>query len=388
MNQTNFKPTRILTFEEPMDGSTPYYEFKELLVAMSPVKEKREKPDEDMPYHDLYSNEQLSKIELLNPHIKREKEALQGVKTIYFDEDCTVPRFKLKEFCSKYGITIVHDSTKSDAIIVSDKIADYLLYYDSLYTLNKKENLIKIIPRLKPQYNLKKEILPLIKALPDNTMVYIESMSDRHDKMEVKPKYKGDDDPEVDVCYTYIADQILYDKLITNGNLIHQDVILESLAETIMDKDMYNTVSSMLKSPNIEDNVLAMEIMANVNYRESIVYLLDLMRRFNSDTISCVPQRKNISFKALVGYLTYAPYGRNDSSSFTEIVDVIIKKNLLTEKNYRILLELIKEQEIEDNENAEEPWVPIVIDLAPKLKSKIIWEKKEEAVLDPEEILS
>ena len=105
-------------------------------------------------------------------------------------------------------------------------------------------------------------------------------------------------------------------------NLNGDDALVITQAE-------FNQLSEMFKSSDRDNHVLAMEIMANSNYSQSIFYLLRLFKDFN-DQMSCQKSRTHVNFKSLVSYLSMGSATYNWNLIANRMLEIIKDKGLLT----------------------------------------------------------
>jgi hypothetical protein len=106
--------------------------------------------------------------------------------------------------------------------------------------------------------------------------------------------------------------------------------ILNGEDATVIDKDMFEHLSEMFKSSDTDNHVLAMEIMANSKYTESLIYLELLFHNY-ANRISDIHSKNHVNFKSLVSYL-----GKNMRSLYTDLDDIgdslLIKGQFTTDK--------------------------------------------------------
>jgi hypothetical protein len=95
---------------------------------------------------------------------------------------------------------------------------------------------------------------------------------------------------------------------------------------------MFNTLSEMFESSDHDNWILAMEIMANCQYRESILYLGLLFYEYGN-RIEQMSTKRHINFKSLVNYLGTDISGLSKDN----VVDILIRKNCVTEEYMNIL---------------------------------------------------
>lgn len=384
----NFKKVPFITFNaknedrEPGDGpKEAHYKFELKDIVMGPIVEQPR--DEDDSCDQYYTEDaDVPDNDVLLQELANTKKDLTGVKSIHFDDSCKVPRFKLGEICGKQGIKVIRDRDKADAVIYGNDFTKSIFNNTSAGAFNYKDDFIKQAKKVKCKRNLITEIIPQLQAF-DCDIVLLDDYdlgNGQENRLCVQKRIKSDSEASFDICYTEVSDESKYLMLTGNNNLIHQDVILEGLSSIIMDEEMHKSVCSMFESANTSDHIVAMEVMSNTAYRTSIVYLLDLMRRYYGSRMHQIHEKKNISFKAFREYINYEP--SHTERSFDELIDVVIAKNALTESNYKLILKLLLEEEhkyMKEEDDAR--WVINSIDLAPEIKAKVIWDKKEELTL-------
>ena len=104
---------------------------------------------------------------------------------------------------------------------------------------------------------------------------------------------------------------------------------------TVIDYEVYQQLKTMFESSDDDNHVLAMEIMANSHYENSILYLLMLISEFHY-TISNTHTKNHVNFKSMLAYFNWVP--RNISSQDADdIIKIIDEKGLLTLDMIKIL---------------------------------------------------
>jgi PHD/YefM family antitoxin component YafN of YafNO toxin-antitoxin module len=110
----------------------------------------------------------------------------------------------------------------------------------------------------------------------------------------------------------------LYDK-VKNTKHIHETCLLEILNgpdAVVIDAEMYEQLKQMLASSDNDNHVLAMEIMANCKYKESILHL-EMLFFLYADTMYSKSSRNHVNFKSLLSYL------EKTNSMHTKIDDIV-----------------------------------------------------------------
>lgn len=322
---------------------------------------------------------EIEESDVINAYRNRQPD-WSNVKTIHFDESCTIPRYKLGNFCSQKNIKVTRSKEKADIVVYGKNfkvnvVSLRINHFITTPNFLKKAASLKTNPIPQP-------LIDAIKAC-NSEMVVIDDNCDWMvpKKGQIYGEYMVLDKPDE------------WNDLSTQMKYCNQEVVLQDMGLETIDEFTYQRIAKMLESKDPENHRVAMEVMANSNYRTSIVYLLDLMRRYYSDPIFNTTDRQHVSFKALREYLDYEP--RPTDRSLDDLIENVADRDLLTEANYKIILKLILEEENrcmgEGNEDSKyetdnNNWRILQVDLTPEYKEKIIWDKKEEpeAVITPE----
>jgi hypothetical protein len=104
---------------------------------------------------------------------------------------------------------------------------------------------------------------------------------------------------------------------------------------TVIDYDVYKQLKSMFESSDDDNHILAMEIMANSHYENSVLYLLMLISDF-SHVISNTHTKNHVNFKSMLSYFNWVPR-QISSQSADDIIKIIDGKGLLTLNMIKIL---------------------------------------------------
>ena len=274
--------------------------------------------------------------DLLN--IVKEPYIPQKGDKIYFLPEVSVPRVKFKNVSIEYGIKTVRDVAQANVFFGCSKSAHHMTdtkWAYKLPTTELKEFIELIEHRLDGHTKAKIET-----ALEfyDNDVVAINwtIMNNIHGAMSntTCSKYSEriltiDDDFKEE--FEHLQSLKIYDE----SSVID---ILNGEEAAVIDKDMFEHIREMFKSSDRDNWVLAMEIMANSKYTESLIYL-ELLFYFNANRIADVNSKNHVNFKSLVSYL-----GKNMKYLHTdidEVVDSLIKKNQFTPNKLEIVMEYL-----------------------------------------------
>ncbi len=110
---------------------------------------------------------------------------------------------------------------------------------------------------------------------------------------------------------------------------------------TIIDDNTFNQLSAMFMSHDEDNTVLAMEIMANCNYTESLLYL-EMLFKENSYRMEKSRTKNHVNFKGLLAFLN------KDKSYMSTDLDEIVKSlrdnNVLNTESLNIILNKYNEE--------------------------------------------
>jgi hypothetical protein len=103
----------------------------------------------------------------------------------------------------------------------------------------------------------------------------------------------------------------------------------------IIDSVMFEQLSDMFKSSDNDNHILAMEIMANSNYIDSLLYLELLFKEYSGAMYHC-HTKKHVNFKSLLGYLNKDSYM---STNIDDIMTSLIDKGVLDTEKINVIMD-------------------------------------------------
>jgi hypothetical protein len=257
---------------------------------------------------------------------------------LYFSPECTVPRFKLKNFCEKYNCSISKTPDKATVIVVSDE--DFRKQFRmSYYNIITKECLKAMIEKSSLDQEKTLEYYKLIDEFSTDE-VLVDCTHTIRDHQILDPivkkfcgdalEYSGSEDfhrllDNADLRYNIINDPRIY---------FQKQIVKFLNEENVMDEDSYKTTKVLLESPDNSNHMLALEVMANCDYTKSAPYLLLLFEQY-SGTISNCPSKNHVNFKSFLKFFNLNLHRRYDLDS---IIYTLKKAKLATIENIEIVL--------------------------------------------------
>lgn len=251
--------------------------------------------------------------------------------TIYLLPGVNIPRMKLKDLALNLGIRVVRDPEKAN-VVFSGKSSVGKLTTSNWYYFADANTILENVKKLcSDQYYIDK--LDVAISSTGATRVCSNWSDMRNtlcngDMSIYESQYVYGIEPEYIDTYNAIQGKPIYceSELITNIN---------GDDSTVIDYDVYKQLKSMFESSDDDNHILAMEIMANSHYENSVLYLLMLISDF-SHKISNTHTKNHVNFKSMLAYFNWVP--RQISSLDSEdIIKIIDGKGLLTLDMIKVL---------------------------------------------------
>ena len=270
---------------------------------------------------------------------------------LYFLPGVNIPRIKLKDLATKFGIRTVRDVSEATILFGSSKTKDKMtgytwkykipttlvqLFFETYkndmddYQFSKIDNALEFYTE---EYILTD--WSTARNFTDNDLPQWNSYSQQPQYTDYHSKSRASSEHVHEVNKDYIH---LYD-LIKGKEIIDESCLLDQLNgddAVIIDADMFTQLSTMFNSSDDDNHILAMEIMANSKYKESLLYI-EMIFKNHSYSIGNCHTKNHVNFKSLLSYLGKA--NRYIDTSLDDIMESLISKKVLTKDKVDILLE-------------------------------------------------
>lgn len=275
--------------------------------------------------------------------INNDIDITQGEK-FYFLPGVSIPRIKLKDLYASTKSKTVRDASEATKIILGSKTLDAIAdrkWYTHAKTEAVKE-LIELAYKRGDIHEIKhNELMDILNNYTEDIVL------GSYDLRRCLEQYNFDEDSYTRYndaflvikddwvsLYEEIKDKPLYDEKALIG-LVNAD------DSTTIDEDMYDTLCDMLNSTDKDNWVVAMEIMANSNYKESLLYLCFLFEHFSNKIVD-QKSRNHVNFKSLCSYMGFR--GPNYCHlSPDQIVNLLMEKEVFTKEMAIKILSKYKE---------------------------------------------
>ena len=252
----------------------------------------------------------------------------------YFLPGVSIPRVKLKDLTTQYGIKSTRSIQDATHVFAGKSTEHKVTETKWLYKVPTE-----VVQRI---YDYTKDITDgyysekLKIALDTNEHDYVfidwETVNlFRNSKNPIFEELRNEEGTLDDIKssqYTHLIDDNFVEDLLEIDKLqipiLNESELLVHINgedATTIDEDMYNQLRTMFNSSDDDNTILAMEIMANCNYVDSLLYL-ELLFKEHSYTIEKSRTKNHVNFKGLLAFL-----GKDKSYMSTDIDDVM--KSLL-----------------------------------------------------------
>ena len=243
---------------------------------------------------------------------------------IYLLPGVNIPRVKLKDLALSLGIRVVRDPAKANVIFAGRNSVAKITSSRWAYKVSSTFALERIKEICDDGFyiqNLETAITSTGETDIFGSYDDITNIIAHNTRNEYNSSYIYTIDPEYSEMYNTVKSKTIYSETELLNNINGDD-------STVIDEEVFQQLKNMFDSSDDDNHVLAMEIMANSKYEDSILYLLMLISQ-NAYKINSSNTRNHVNFKSMLSYFGWQP--RDVSHVNTDdIVEMIDNKGLLT----------------------------------------------------------
>ena len=244
---------------------------------------------------------------------------------IYLLPGVNIPRVKLKDLALSLGIRVVRDPAKANIIFAGRNSIAKITSSRWTYKVNSTYALERIKELCNDDFYIQN--LETAIASTGETDIF----GDYNDIYNILAKGSRNDytssyiytvDPDYSEMYNTVKNKIIYSETELLNNINGDD-------STTINEEVFQQLKNMFDSSDSDNHVLAMEIMANSKYEDSVLYLLMLISE-NAYKINNSNTRNHVNFKSMLSYFNWQPRDVNhiNTDDIVQIIDK--KKGLLT----------------------------------------------------------
>lgn len=260
---------------------------------------------------------------------KLEYTPVKGDK-IYFIPGCDVPRFKVKQYCEKYGVAIVKYREKANVKFIGPNSISELIVSTSWGWYDKTEILKWLALRPIPMVweSLTKAIQESdyggVILFPYSVQTKLANQGCKLNAFD-RISFMFKDDKSYDTFLSILDDPELYSQ---------NEILSKINTGKLMTQENYESIKRLFQSTDKENLKLAMETMANCDYQTSCVPLLLLINEFGKEIYNS-STKHHINFKSLLKFFDIDNLTNFD---IDDIISSLLKKKLLNKSNLDLLM--------------------------------------------------
>ena len=255
---------------------------------------------------------------------------------IYFMKGCTVPRIKLKDLSVKYKIRTTTDINAATVVVGSDRAGEKLFKNTWTHKVPAKVFFatVEALKELSPDFDsyYVDRIDNILEGFDKDKLEYVSvdwttarlcrpndtnngPLGDKIlEKLGLtKAQFKSSSlrlNNSNENLWTISDDNLEIYEEVKTKNIIEQNALLEVVNgddAVLIDLDTYQNLRNMFKSSDSDNHVMAMEIMANANYLDSLLYL-EMLFFHHGSQIDNSRTKNHVNFKSLRNYLGRGTY--------------------------------------------------------------------------------
>jgi len=258
--------------------------------------------------------------------------------TLYFLPGVNVPRVKLKNLVLSHNISTTKDINKASHIFGNK--SSYWKMVESKYCYSIPLDIFKEYLNLSAEVieDYQKQNIKDALEFYTEDIVYVDYLARRNmsndDETYITTAFSKKFKDSVKSHYSNIIKSSYTDiyKNVQGKEILDEACLIESLngndAITI-NKEQFEQIEAMIKSSDEDNQILAMEIMANCDYKKSLIYLLVLFEK-HGHIFQHNRTKNHVNFKSVVSYLGIDR--RYMAIHIDKIIEVLIDKKALTEE--------------------------------------------------------
>jgi hypothetical protein len=240
---------------------------------------------------------------------------------VFFSPWSEVPRYKFNEYAKQNpGLSRVISVAKATAVVIEpERIVQSIAPYPYAHKYYK-------IPKTALQYSMnlvpgrKYDSLPEFLYVTDSHVNYVAALIPVSQVMTdtiTLYRYRGNSGVD------QYEDRIDTINEITAGNkkLLSDTAILEEINQgTVIDDEMYEQLSNMLKASDRETFLLALDVLANSDYKKSELKVLTLLNKYRA-RIGSDSSITRVNFKSFLNFFSKYGWNQGDITFAQSIVE-------------------------------------------------------------------
>jgi len=254
-------------------------------------------------YKDLLDCLKLESLNVVDPTIfdglNTSSQSLVAGDKVFIMPGVTIPRYKIRETGKEIGFDIVRNQTKATKVVFNKK----QVIEEMIDKRNEMGIPINSVKQMFETYNVS---APELDDPDTGSYVVVDWSLLRGLNHVYNSVISGNTDGlETNHFYTYRFKEDAYEQLIndllanTKVIISDKDVMKQCNGSQPLNSESYTRLVSMFSSNQNQE--IALELLCNCDYDQSMVYILKLISRFN---LRNMPGTNHVNYKAFRQYMT------------------------------------------------------------------------------------
>ncbi len=282
-------------------------------------------------YHD-YDIQDVNKLDFSKDYVPKIGDI------IYIGPGANIPRVKLKDLLLNNAAKTTKDFTKATCLFLDIKFNKFFrTSWEYKATVKALLQFIELIKEDHLEEDEYKYLINLLNKSKDDEMCVGYDIS-RFLQERPASLYKNNSTIYATRIRNNHIEHVknehidLYNYILKNPDKIYDYkkliVQLNSDDSITIDEKVFKQLGNMFQSTDEDNHIVAMEIMANSNYLESLMYLEMLFCDYGNAINNC-PTKKHVNFKSLISFLN-KHINYLYSTSPQTIIQSLMNKNVVT----------------------------------------------------------
>lgn len=260
---------------------------------------------------------------------------------LFFLPGVNIPRVKLKDLSLQHGIKTVRDINQATHVFAGKNTKDKIVSGQWFYTMQTKAiRDILADPDLVMDDYYKDNLNQALEFYTEDEVIlhYHTANELRNSELPYVKKHIQWISRSSNVLYTVDDEHKDLFPGIATLDIFHESKLLKHIngddAATI-DETMFLQISDMFMSSDQDNHILAMEIMANCNYIDSLLYIEMLFEKYYHQMDNC-HTKNHVNFKSLLSFLGKSKTYMN--TRIDDIVDSLINKGVFDIEKINVIM--------------------------------------------------
>ena len=260
---------------------------------------------------------------------------------LYFLPGVNIPRVKLKDLSLQHGIKTVRDINQATHVFCGNNTKDKLVNSSWYYSMDTQlvRDIVENSENIMDDY-YRENLRQALEFYTEDVVVieYSSASTLRNSNLPALDKIEGNVLRSSNIYYTVDAEhKDLFPEILTL-DLFSESKLLKYINgadAATLDDTMFLQISDMFQSSDQDNHIIAMEILANCNYIDSLLYIEMLFEKHSYQMSNC-RTKNHVNFKSLISFLDKEKSYMG--TSIDDVVDSLITKDVFDLEKVEVIM--------------------------------------------------